>query len=173
MATDKSARRMFDAAVNDVCALNHHLLLPRGNLFPPSYHIIKAILDVPAASTYERHLCTGCWRVFPWLPSAKWHAQHDDTCAACGTRRFNIGLGGQVTARRLDWHFGVEDTMRSVLSVPGILARVAETRADDFERPWTFWGSPAGRALDCACNCKFSNPAEGEIAMAWSFGAHL
>lgn len=177
VATTKSQLRITDAAINAFCSMIHTLLLPGGNLFPPSYHIVKAILEVEADQQYERHLCTKCWRVFPRLPHSAWHEHRDAVCfgPGCAQRRFTLGPTGKVAPCRRAWEFGTYETMLSVLAVPEVLEGFVEyiqnIRPLDFAQNWTFWGSPAGQALDRRCRMKFSNPGPGEIAMLWSFGA--
>jgi hypothetical protein len=173
LARWKNAYRISDIALTTICYIIHYLILPRHNLFPPSYHIMKAILDVPAASECEAHVCDACWRVFPHLHPSQYHAHANDKCAGCGKRRFNVSAAGKPTANRSAYRFGDKETVEDILSAPGLLDGIASQRAKNFLKPWTFWGSAAGRQLDKACNHKFSKPGPGEMAVLFSGGARL
>ena len=49
--------RISDAAIDAFCCLIHYLLLPAGNLFPPSYHVVKAFLGVSDGLQCVCHVC--------------------------------------------------------------------------------------------------------------------
>lgn len=181
LATLKSSSRMTDEAVDKICLMIHKFLLPEGNYFPPSYHIVKATLGVDSSAACTDHICDKCWSVFPRLSPASFAAHADDVCNAvglpgclsgpCGNPRFNKSETGVLAPKRSFYQFDVADTVHDLLEVAfGNLPEVLAQRRADFSDPATFWGSPAGKQLDTACGHKFTNPAEGEVAMVFSLG---
>lgn len=162
--------RISDAAIDAFCSLIHYLLLPAGNLFPPSYHLVKAVLGVPDGIQCVRHVCQQCWRLFPDMQPEQYQHHSGDKCAHCSADRFNIGVGGVPTPVRCAYYFGNEDSVLDLVSKPGVIESILDYRIEAWKQPWTFWGSPAGRALDRACRYKFSKPPPGEVAIMFSLG---
>lgn len=184
LATLKSASRMTDDAVDKVCLMVSKFLLPSGNLFPTSYHMVKATLGVENSKACTDHICDNCWSVFPRLPAAEFPAHADDVCQAsglpgciggvCGNPRFDRSETGAVTPKRSIYQFDVAETVRDLLEVTlDNWDQVKAQRDVDFGQPATFWGSPAGKQLDAACGYKFSNPPVGEIAVNFALGVIL
>lgn len=182
LATLKSSSRMTDEAVDKTCQMIHKFLLPDGNLFPPSYHIVKATLGVDSSAACTDHICDKCWTVFPRLSPADFAAHADDVCKAvglpgcltgpCGNPRFTKSETGVIAPTRSFYQFDIAETVHDLLEVAfGNLPEVLAQRRADFNNPATFWGSPAGSQLDAACGHKFTNPAEGELAMVFALGA--
>ena len=68
VATLKSQHKVTDVVIDQICTLIHHVLLPKGNLFPPSLHLLRAVAGAPDAATLARHVCDSCWEVFPPMP---------------------------------------------------------------------------------------------------------
>ena len=163
--------RVSDAALNMFCSLVHYLLLPAGNLFPPSYHLVKAVLGVPDGIHCVRHVCQTCWRLFPELQPEQFQDHCADRCEHCGGARFTVGMGGVPTPKRCAYFFGDSSSFIDLVSKPGTLEAILDYRQECWEQPWTFWGSASGRALDNACRNKFSNPDIGEVAILFSLGA--
>jgi len=184
LATLKSSCRMTDEAIDKICLMVSKFLLPEGNHFPPSYHLVKATLGMDSSKSCTEHICDKCWSVFPHLSHADFSAHAHDTCTAtgvlgtadgvCGNRRFNISDTGVITPKRCLYQFDVQETVTDLLEVSlSDLQEVKAQRAADFADQATFWGSPAGRSLDAACGQKFSNPAAGEVAMVFSLGVYV
>jgi len=182
LATLKSSSRMTDDALDKVCQMIHKFLLPEGNLFPPSYHIVKATLGVDSSAGCTDHICDKCWSVFPRVHAADFAAHEDDVCQAtglpgclsgpCGNPRFSKSETGVLAPNRSFYQFDVTETVRDLLEVAfSNLPEVLAQRRADFEDPATFWGSPAGAQLDAACGHKFSIPAEDELAIVFALGA--
>lgn len=182
LATLKSSSRMTDEAVDKVCMMVSKFLLPSGNFFPSSYHMVRTTLGVDDSRLYTDHICDKCWSVFPRLPAAELSAHANDVCQAsghpgclhgtCGNPRFEQSETGNVLPRRSIYQFGVGETVRDLLETAlENWEQVKTQRAADFGQPETFWGSPAGKQLDAACGNLFSNPPYGEIAVIFALGA--
>lgn len=169
----KSEFRITDTAIDEICKFIHYLLLTSGNIFPPSYHLVKAVLAVPAGVSCVRHVCDSCWQLFPELQPADYLAHRADTCT-CGRHRFHVGAGGKPRPNRSVYYFDEESIIKDLISKPGVLEEIIDTREEAWDQPWTLWGSAAGRDLDRRSGYKFSNPDEGEVAILFSLGmAHL
>lgn len=181
LASLKSRSRMTDDVVDSVCLMISKFLLPDGNLFPTSYHMVKATLGVENSKTYTDHICDKCWSVFPKLSPDEFADHVDDTCLAsglpgclggvCGNPRFDQTDTGVVLPKRSVYQFSIEETVRDLLEVTlSDWDQVSAQRMADFEQPETFWGSPAGAALDESCGHLFSRPPAGEIAVNFALG---
>ena len=70
IATLKSQHKVTDVVVDQICSLIHHVLMPKGNLFPPSLHLLRAVAGAPDAASLARDVCDKCWMVFPALGPA-------------------------------------------------------------------------------------------------------
>lgn len=184
LASLKSSSRMTDDALDKVCLMVSKFLLPPGNLFPTSYHMVKATLGVENSKACTDHICDKCWSVFPKLREEDFAEHANDVCQAsglpgcvggvCGNARFETSEVGTVLPKRSFYQFSVEETVRDLLEVTlGNWDQVHAQRRADFQQAATFWGSPAGRQLDAACGHKFSNPPDGEIAVNFALGALL
>lgn len=172
IACMKSIFRIPDTVIDLWCKFVHFLLLPDGNMFPPSFHLVKAVLAVPPLASVTRHVCPGCWELFPELGSDKLESRAGDVCKTpgCGGLRCTHDLTGKPKPTRLAYYFGEEETVTALLRQPGFLdqLRTAQRRSQSDEA--SFWHMPAGLALDKACGHKFTNPAADEVAVLFSFG---
>ena len=166
----KHEYRISDIAIDMICRLIHFLILPAGNLFPPSFHLVKAVLGVPEGITSTRHVCDRCWTLFPPLEPDQFRIHIDATCNQCGNARFSVGFGGKPTPKRSVYYFGEAEVVTELLSKPGMIQAIRKHRQTSKNEAWTFMGSPAGRALDKACKFKFSNPGARELAIVFSLG---
>lgn len=168
VAMMKRELRISDAAINRTCQLIHFLLLPKHNLFPPSYHLIKAVLGVASDVKCIRHVCDTCWSLLPHVDPDKY--DKDDRCDDCGRTRFTKDTTGLLSPRRCVYYFGDLECLLHLLTTPGMLEAIASYRADSAHDPCSFLHTPAGRALDRACGYKFSKPGPLEIAILFSLG---
>lgn len=184
LATLKSSTRMTDEVVDQFCLMVSKFLLPPGNLFPTSYHMVKATLGVENSKACTEHICDKCWSVFPRLHHSEFENHAEDVCQAtgipgclggvCGNPRFERTETGTVLPKRCLYQFNIADTVRDLLEVSlSDWDQVAAQRAADFNQPETFWGSPAGKQLDASCGHLFSNPPPGEVAVNFALGEVL
>lgn len=171
LATLKHDHKVTDVVINMVCGMVHRLLLAPGNLFPPSYHIVKKVLGVDKFQARRSHICEVCWTIFPDLDPALFAAHAQDQCA-CGGPRFLVSPTGVVTPQRSIFRFDVRQSVIDLIQ-PTIQqfneykAAVAEQCND----PTSFWGSPAGRMLDARINHRVSNSQDpDEIVISVSVG---
>lgn len=179
LATMKNDHRVTDTVIDQYCAMMHHLILPPDNLYPASYHMVKAVLDVESSTTCTKHICDKCWTVFPTMDPAQYHGNADAVCAAegCGNRRFDVSETGGVFPKRNIYYFDVRATVLDLLDpVLEDLDAYREQRKQAYQDPASFLSSPAGLHVDAAIGHKLSNPSveENEIVIPFSVGTvHL
>lgn len=174
LAIMKNEHRVTDEVVDRVCAMMHHLILPKGNLYPSSYHMVKAVLGVESSAACVQHICDKCWSVFPPMETSEYQANSDAVCTnkGCGHPRFNVTESGTAQPRRSMYHFDVRETVLDLMDpLFGQLDDYKAQRMLNFENSCSFWASPAGRLIDQSTGYKFSRPAADEIAIPFSLGA--
>lgn len=172
-----SDHRLPNAAMDSLCQMVHFLLLPPGNLFPRSYHMLRCALAAEDSHSCESHVCDECWKVFPAIPAGS-HAEHaDEVCArpGCDNTRFKRGPGGHVSPKRSAFFFGDEDTFADLASKPHMLPAILQHRKEALDDPESFWCSPAGKELNMKCRNKFDQTDINgdEFAVLVSLGASL
>ena len=176
LADWKQEGRVTDHAFNLLCSLVRKVVFrdEEDNMFPSSYHIVKAVLDVPPATSCVQHICDRCWSIFPSLRTDQ-HCSHvDEVChtPGCGRQRFMKKANGKVVPRRRVWDFGIKSAVTDLLLLSNdILPTIVEARKASLQDKGSFWSSPAGPMLDARCKFKFSNPGPDEIAILLSLGA--
>lgn len=156
LAQWKSQNRVSNGAMDQLCELIHHLLLPEDNLVPPSYHLIRCALGVPPADDYVRHVCDACWTLFPPLLPSQFKDHKDELCT-CENPRFRLGSSSQVLPKRRVWYMGEEETFCDLLSKGTILAAMLAHRKRTWNDPDGFWTSPAAKQLNERCRGLFIN----------------
>ena len=162
----KDKNNVHDMAFDEICRAQAELMLPDGNLFPPSFYMMKQVLGYVAADQFEGHICDNCAHVHPKLDKEKWAADH--TCNTCGAKRFKMGRNKRLTPVKRYWDFGIESILRTWFATPSTSEVLGKER--DFDDAATFLGSPYGKMLDTMCNKKFSGPGEKEMALYLSIG---
>ena len=172
-----SEHRITNSAMDSFCQMVHFLLLPEGNLFPKSYHMLRGALAVEDSHDCERHICDACWELFPDIPGDS-HAVHaDEVCQrpGCNNPRFKRGPGGHVTPKRSAFYFGDKETFVDLVCKPDMLPAMLSHRKEAFKDPESFWNSPAGRELNARCGNKFDETSieADEFAVLVSLGAAL
>lgn len=173
LGTMKNENRVTDEVIDRMCGMIHKLLLPPGNLFPPSYHMVKAVLEVESSSTCAKHVCDKCWSLFTHMEPIDYSACCDDVCTkpGCGNRRFNVSDSGVVAPKRTMYQFDVRATVLDLMDpIWESLELYRNQRKEDFNNNTTFWGSPAGHSLDQATGFKFSQPGPDEVAIPFGLG---
>lgn len=169
----KNENRVTDEVIDRTCGMIHKLLLPPGNLYPSSYHMVKAVLEVEASSACARHICDECWSLFPPMEQSQYSECVDATCShnGCGNKRFAVSDSGVVAPKRTMYQLDVRETVLDLMDpIWEDLQPYLKQRQDDFDDAATFWGSPAGRCLDEATGFKFSRPAPDEVAIPFGLG---
>ena len=68
--------------------------MPQPNIFPRSFHILKAIMGTDDASSYTFHVCKNECHAWEWLARSEWASKWDDKCPKCGTPRFKASTCG-------------------------------------------------------------------------------
>lgn len=170
VAMMKQDLRMSDAATNSMCRLVHYLILPKDNMFPPSYFLVRAILGVAPSVKCIRHVCDACWLLLPPIRPELWSL--DQHCQNCGRSRFTRSVPGLPVPRRCVYYFGELECVMHLLTSPGMLAAIVAHRSKSLRDPGSFFQSPAGLALDRCSGFKFSNPGHLELAVLFSVGVH-
>lgn len=172
----KDQHRVPDVVVDKLCGYIHHVLLAPDNKFPASYHLLKAVADVPAGNSTASDLCDCCWRVYPPVTGEEPPPPPNDKCGACGAPRYKDTANGSRVPRRQLYNFGAQQTVVDLISKPGMLEAILDSRRDAWTQQHSFWGSPAGQQLDKACGGIFQLQVPvGEIpdvvAIAFTLGA--
>ena len=172
----KDQHRVPDVVVNKLCGYIHNVILEPGNMFPPSFHLLKAVAGVPAGNSTAVDLCDRCWQLYPVLSSDAPMPPVDDACRQCGAARYKDALNGCRVPRRQLFNFGARQTVVDLITKPGMVEAVLDSRRDAWTQQHSFWGSPAGRALNDACGDAFqvtTPPGEipDEMAIAFCLGA--
>lgn len=159
LARWKSENRVTNTAMTQICELIHFILLPDDNLVPPSHHLIKCALGVPAAAASVRHVCDMCWTLFPPLRPELFKDHREQVCGTrgCQQPRFRKGTSGQIIPRRRVWYFGDEETLADLLSKDGILEAMLSHRKATWTDPAGYWASPAGQMINARCRGLMSN----------------
>jgi hypothetical protein len=82
----KQQSNMTDTAFDMMCRAIHELLFPAGNLFPPSWYLMKRIAGVDSLDQHEYHICPDCeLHIYAQVPRSGWKAHRDDTCPVCAS----------------------------------------------------------------------------------------
>jgi hypothetical protein len=151
----KQRHRVHDEAFNDLVRAISELVVPGENDFPPSFHVMKQVLETQDADDYERHLCT-CARVFPDLKKSEYKANMSATCAECGAKRFTVGPNGVPTPRKRFWDFRAPELVEEFYMDKTFAEAVGTCR--DSKDDSTFHGSSYGKQLNKMCSQVFTNP---------------
>lgn len=74
----------FDISVR----LLANVLLPVGNILPPSLHLMEAVVGVKPPASCAHHVCRNDCYSWEHLPHTQWQAHQDDQCPICMEDRF-------------------------------------------------------------------------------------
>jgi hypothetical protein len=115
LGMEKSQGYVSDKVVDRLCRLLSEVLLPEGNLHPPSLYLLKKCLKVPPATDFEQHVCVGDCCRFTHLAKHQYPAHRDETCEVCGERRFDVvhlTSGVSIKPRKVFWDLGLARTIK-------------------------------------------------------------
>ncbi|WIA36729.1 hypothetical protein OEZ86_008001 [Tetradesmus obliquus] len=141
------------------------LFLPAGNRLPPSFYLMKQIMDVRDISSIEWHSCeAGCTGWEP-TPKAEWHKHKDDCCPKCNGRRFKSVLGKDVPVRRF-WFVAPEDSIKELFADPAFVKALLEARVVNVG---SFADSEEFRRLNKAVGGVLSSSEHGIIELGFDF----
>lgn len=90
-------------------------IAPPGNLFPPSYYMLKKVLGVSDVAEAERHVCVKLCHSWPYTPNSAYDKH--DACPKCEEPRFLVQhtqRGDKLVARRKFWYLGIPAVVRDV-----------------------------------------------------------
>ena len=124
----KHEYRISDIAVDIICSVTHLLILPAGNLPPPSFRLVEAVLGAPEGITSTRHVCDRCCTLFSPLEPDGFQLQINAICNKCGHARFNVLAGGKPTPTRSVYYFCWGDVVAELLRKPGTIHAVLSLR---------------------------------------------
>lgn len=171
----KTAFRVTDVAIDLWCRLVHYLLLPQDNIFPPSFHLMKAVLQVPAARSVTRHVCTSCWKLYPdtrdGLGAGEPDADERCQTPGCPGLRYTPDLAGRLIPNRSVYYFGASQTVGELIRQRGIWKQLQAERKEALKDKASFLYSPAGKALDKATGHRITNPRNDEFVLLLTIGA--
>jgi hypothetical protein len=115
LANEKIDGRMSNKSVDRMCRYIADIILPKGNLHPPSLYLLKKCLKVEEADKFEMHVCTNdCYR-FPKLKKSQYHDHRDDKCPKCQQPRFKVvelTSGTTIKPNKVFWDLGLARTLR-------------------------------------------------------------
>ena len=85
---------------NKLCKFMAQTALPKPNLAPPSFELMRKIIDCPDWSDYELHVCDrpNCpGHVWDHTPRKHWKDHTEDVCPTCQVRAapFNMWVINQ------------------------------------------------------------------------------
>ena len=161
-------------SLNDTCAILHRRSKDSNGRIvfrhPPSAYVLRRMLGLPDAHSYEGHVCPECWRPFPKIPSGdSWDSHEHDRCE-CGTRRFYRENGKLRPAQRF-WRRSLKEIIQSLFVDNNLVSRMGADRTWDTKG--SFWASPYCHCLNEACRGVLKEPGDGRIALVFGGGAFL
>lgn len=115
LGMEKSLGHVSDKVVDRMCRYISEVLLPEGNLHPPSIYLLKKCLKVAPATDFEQHVCVNDCCKFPRLATRQYPAHVDETCGTCGERRFDVvqlTSGVSIKPRKVFWDLGLARTIK-------------------------------------------------------------
>ena len=71
----------------NICVCRSDVLLPKGNILPPSLYLAERIVHSRPPDSCAYHACPEDHKVWPHLPRREWALHKDDRCE-CGAARF-------------------------------------------------------------------------------------
>lgn len=142
----KGSAGMRSTLLDMLCRLMHSTILPAGNLFPPSVHILRKLVGCKSLRHYEHHTCINDCHTWDPLPEKDYQAHGDDTCPCCKEKRFRVGNGGRLRPRKVYWDFGLKNI------ISGRMFGNEEWRAaratERVYEPYSFFGAGEFRRLN-------------------------
>jgi ssDNA-binding Zn-finger/Zn-ribbon topoisomerase 1 len=115
LANEKVEGRMSDKSVDRMCRYMSDIILPKGNLHPPSLYLLKKCLKVQDADSFEVHVCIKDCHRFPKLRKSQYHNHLDDKCPKCQHPRFKVVQmtnGTTIKPYKMFWDLGLASTLQ-------------------------------------------------------------
>ena len=139
-----------------------------GACFPNTWEDVRKTLGVPDTAEHARHLCPCCGHMWPYLPERMWGAHKKDRCPVCDALRFK----GDGKPRRRCWVQSLRSVVEDMLCDADLAGSIGEHRT--WDKPGTYWNSPAARDLDRCCRGRLSNKTNSlgrnEVALLLALG---
>ena len=138
---NNATKEQFD----DMCRFNHHFGYPEGNLCPPSFALMRRIIEAPSWSDHEFHVCDrpGCvGHVWEHVPKKQWKYHFDDLCPGCGGPRFvESTICGRLQRQPYRWYIDllVEERIADFFNNEEWCRQRGKQRSLE---PGSFWSSP-------------------------------
>ena len=170
-----AVHRDSNTSLDSMCTImNQHAHDAKGNRvlrFPGSAHMLRGMLGMRDAHTYERHVCPICWTPHPRIEHSRgaWNHHANDRCA-CGEPRFIREKGVLRPACRY-WVRSIQEVIQSFCTDTNIMQQIGTSRANP--PTGSFLDSPYCRYLDETCRYKISRPEANEIAILFGAGANM
>jgi hypothetical protein len=159
----KLDHRLTDQYVEEHCQYQSTVVLPDGNLHPPTLHLLKKICGVEDLKKCEKHVCVNDCVRFKDLPQSQW--DKDEKCPVCKELRFMPGKthGKLLIPKKVFYELPPEDAMRRNFGDPEFCQRRGTHRHD---QALDFYKSAEARRLDLATGGALSNKDNS----AWEIG---
>ncbi|KAK9789014.1 hypothetical protein WJX73_006259 [Symbiochloris irregularis] len=91
----KEDGKIHDGTFDSLCRFISSVLLPAGNLFPPSLHVCTALVGAAQLEDYQHHICINGCHYFGHLPKQQWKQHLTDSCPVCQQARFTSRSGAR------------------------------------------------------------------------------
>ena len=119
--SEKSRSRSTDTSTDRWLRLHSEVVLPAGNLCPPSLYLARCVLGCRLASEVERHVCDKDHWLFPHLDPKDYKAHVDDKCPVCQGPRFKVSRIGTIKAVKTFWYLGLHHSIRELFTQVSVL----------------------------------------------------
>lgn len=107
-----------DTAFDILLRMLHSVILPIGNLLPPSFHLVKRICGIDDLSPYEYHACPCDLYRYPKIDRSEWPTHTNDHCTLCSRTRFIRACNGSLTPAKRFYYFGVPKVIHKLFGLP-------------------------------------------------------
>lgn len=100
-------RSLSDEAANEMFWYEANVLLPEGNICPPSLYVAQKAAGFKDVEQFEEHFCPCDRHRYPKISKAQWQTHANDKCPLenCGRRRFETTQGGHLKPAKVSTLF--------------------------------------------------------------------
>ena len=131
LLSEKRKGKMRDGVFDRLCRLLHDVVLPKGNLFPRSYFLMKRAVNAMLLEKVTYHVCMSDYHIFSWVPERDWKEHADDQCHVFRKARFIRDKNGGLKPAKVFYYFGLVSCIRSLFENPTFVKLRATKRDED------------------------------------------
>lgn len=136
--TEKAHSKLTDTSIDRWLRLHASVVLPAGNLCPPSLYIARQLVGCKLAAELERHVCVKDHYLFPNLPRSEYRQHLHECCPLCQVSmhnslpavvstsqqrvrvhqepRFKLTKAGTIVPVKTFWYLGVKNAITELFS---------------------------------------------------------